>query len=211
MWHWHAHAVQAIAFTPTGAQLLTGGEENVLVKWEVETGRKDFVPRLGMGGIRSIGVKPVRRGGDQEEYWVTLGDGSVMKNSTGTGAAVGVGRGVRLDPIYPAPLNRPVPLAFHIPSQSIVLPSSHPSTIQFFNPASNSVLFDLEVAPSNRVSRRDDAEVEPVRVERVVFYNGPSGKAEWMATSESRDGDEEEGGGRARAVKLWRWDGVLKT
>ncbi len=211
VWHWHSHAVQAMAFSSTGAQLLTGGEENVLVKWEIESGRKDFVPRLGSGGIQSIGVKSVRKGGDQEEYWVTMKDGSVMKNLTGTGAATGVGRAVRLDPVYSPSNGKIVPLATHQPTGCFVLPSSHPSTIQFYNPVTNTVLFDLEVAPSNRVSRREDNEVEPVRVERVVFYNGPNGKAEWMATSESRDGDEVEGGGKARAVKVWRWDGITKT
>lgn len=211
VWHWHSHAVSAITFSSTGALLLSGGEENVLVKWEVESGKKDFVPRLGSGGIQSIAVKPVRKGGDQEEYWITMKDGSVMKNLTGTGAATGVGRGVRLDPVYPASSGKNVPLAIHQPTGCFVLPSSHPSTIQFYNPVTNSVLFDLEVAPSNRVSRREDNEVEPVRVERVVFYNGPNGKAEWMATSESRDGDVTEGGGKAKAVKVWRWDGITKT
>lgn len=210
LWHWHAHAVSAIAFGSSGATLLSGGEENTLVKWAVETGQKDFLPRLGAGGVKSIAIKPVRRGGDQEEYWVTLGDGSVVKNAAGTGVAVGVGRAVRTDPVYRIPAEAPAPLAYHAPSGGVVLPGPHPSTIQFYDAASQSVLFDLEVAPSNRVSRKDDTEIEPVRVERVAFSHESNGRSAWMATSEGRDGDEREGGGKVRAVKVWRWDTKAK-
>lgn len=45
--HWHAHAVSSIAFTSNGAYLLSGGEESVLVIWQLRTGQKEFVPRVG--------------------------------------------------------------------------------------------------------------------------------------------------------------------
>jgi NET1-associated nuclear protein 1 (U3 small nucleolar RNA-associated protein 17) len=33
--HWHAHAVRSLGFSPDGACLLSGGEEAVLVQWQV--------------------------------------------------------------------------------------------------------------------------------------------------------------------------------
>jgi NET1-associated nuclear protein 1 (U3 small nucleolar RNA-associated protein 17) len=76
------------------------------------------------------------------------------------------------------------------------------------------VLFDLEVAPSNRIARRDEKELEPVAVELVAFSGaGPGesaahGQSEWMATIEGRQGDEYEGAGAVCNLKVWRWDGA---
>ena len=35
--HWHAHGVRTLAFTPDGSILLSGGDENVLVLWQIAT------------------------------------------------------------------------------------------------------------------------------------------------------------------------------
>lgn len=97
------------------------------------------------------------------------------------------------------------PLAIHPPTRSLVLPSSHASTLQFIDPHTSTVLFDLEVAPSNRVSRRDEKDLEPVSVEHVAFTDNVDGNNRWMATVEGRDGDEVEGGGLIKTLKTWRW------
>lgn len=41
----------------------------------------------------------------------------------------------------------------------------------------------------------------------MAFSDMVSGASEWMATVEGRSGDEWEGGGEVRTLKLWRWDG----
>jgi len=69
--HWHAHAVSSISFTPNGAYLLSGGEESVLVIWQLHTGKKEFVPRVG-APISSISVRPA--GEKEEEYLLGLSD-----------------------------------------------------------------------------------------------------------------------------------------
>ena len=38
--HWHAHAVTAVSFNVTGEYLHSGGEEGVLVSWELQTGTR---------------------------------------------------------------------------------------------------------------------------------------------------------------------------
>lgn len=67
------------------------------------------------------------------------------------------------------------------------------------------------MAPSNRVSRPDEAPIEPTRIERAVFSTGrrPSGEAgEWMATVDSREGGQFTS---ELSLKFWQWNANLKT
>jgi WD40 repeat protein len=51
--HWHAHAVYSMALSPDANYLYSGADEAVLVIWQLGTGIKNFVPRLG-GAITFI-------------------------------------------------------------------------------------------------------------------------------------------------------------
>ena len=77
--HWHAHAVSSVAFTSNGAYLLSGGEEAVLVIWQLHTGRKEFVPRVG-APITSITVSKSA----EEKYLLGLADASFVFVRSGT-------------------------------------------------------------------------------------------------------------------------------
>lgn len=47
MYHWHHTTVNSIAFTESGSHLYSGGNESVLVRWNLnESNSKDFLPRL---------------------------------------------------------------------------------------------------------------------------------------------------------------------
>ena len=155
--HWHAHAVGAIAFTPSGAQLLSVGEESVLVQWHLASGKKEYIPRLGGRPIISLAVKAGSRG-VEEEYWMKLVDGGVVRVGAASGQVTTIGQAVRLgkscrlycvteltsDPLRPhGNTSVPYPLTIHPPTRAVVLPSSHSSTLQFVDPSSSSVLFDL--------------------------------------------------------------------
>lgn len=76
--HWHTHAVSSLAFTPNGAYLLSGGEEAVLVIWQIHSGRKEFVPRVG-APIQSISVSDPQgaNGSRAQEYLLGLSDGTL--------------------------------------------------------------------------------------------------------------------------------------
>lgn len=78
--HWHAHAVASLAFTPNGAYLLSGGEESVLVIWQLHTGKKEFVPRVGA----PISTIAVTRGAQSEEYLLGLADATFTFVSAAT-------------------------------------------------------------------------------------------------------------------------------
>ena len=51
--HWHAHSVYTMALSPDANYLYTGADEAVLVVWQLGTGIKNFIPRLG-GAITFI-------------------------------------------------------------------------------------------------------------------------------------------------------------
>ncbi|THV07517.1 WD40 repeat-like protein [Dendrothele bispora CBS 962.96] len=198
--HWHAHAVSSLAFTSNGAYLLSGGEESVLVVWQLQTGRKEFVPRVG-APIQTISVTKAADG--VEEYLLGLVDATYAFVSA---ASLKVSRSyarIKLGPVSSQKVlssSKPVPLAVHSLSSTLILPSSHPSSVQIYSPSSSKILSELEVSPSNRVSRRDEKPLEPSRVERTVI----SHSSEWMASIDSRAGDEDVHG--EVYLKIWRWD-----
>ncbi|KAJ3374548.1 WD repeat-containing protein 75 [Allomyces arbusculus] len=55
--HWHARRVNHFCFSHDGRYLLSGGDEAVLVIWQLTTGHKQFISRLG-SEILSITVSP---------------------------------------------------------------------------------------------------------------------------------------------------------
>ncbi|XAR63690.1 hypothetical protein NMG60_11023719 [Bertholletia excelsa] len=46
-WHWHSSEVKQLLFSSDGAYLYSGGKEGVLVVWQLDTGKKKFLPRIG--------------------------------------------------------------------------------------------------------------------------------------------------------------------
>lgn len=75
--HWHAHAVSALAFTPNGAYLLSGGLEAVLVLWQLHSGHQEYVPRLG-APVVTLTVLDGTRDNPEQQVAARLGDGSVV-------------------------------------------------------------------------------------------------------------------------------------
>ncbi|KIP12046.1 hypothetical protein PHLGIDRAFT_399665 [Phlebiopsis gigantea 11061_1 CR5-6] len=203
--HWHAHAVSSLTFTANGAYLLSGGEEAVLVIWQLHTGKKEFVPRVG-APISSITLSTVRS--REEEYLLGLSDASFAFVRSGTLRISRTIAKVKLDPAIttdrPSP-DTPVPLAAHSISSSLVLPSSHPSSLQTYSPLTSTLISELEVSPTNRVSRREEKTLEPSRVE----FATTSDSGDWLATVDSRPAVD---GFRGEVyLKIWWWDRKAST
>lgn len=208
--HWHSHAVSSLCYLPNGAYLLSGGEEAVLVLWQLSTKQREYVPRLG-APIVSIAVGDGFDGREQE-FALGLADGSVTfvgalnLKPARTFARVKVDFTRRL--LQPTRLlTLPSPLAVEPVTGQLVFCAGHPSSLQFVDLHGDQILSELEVAPSNRISRPDDAPLEPTRIEQVVFSSRSAGErdshAEWMVTVDSRQG----GGSLSNevALKFWRW------
>lgn len=207
--HWHAHPVSAVAFNAAGTTILSAGQEGVLVLWSLLSQGKQFAPRLG-GPITAVSVRPPGLG-REEEYWLSMEDGSV-KQIGGNGRAgfriKGSWESGRAVPSIPARSGNPsteAPLAFHPQTNSLILPAPHPSSIQFYSPTEQTSVLELEVAPGNRVSKSAEKQIEPTRVGLVALGG------EWLATSDSLEKDEEEGGLEERHLKCWLWNETRKT
>ncbi|KAG6868876.1 hypothetical protein C0993_008624 [Termitomyces sp. T159_Od127] len=197
--HWHAHAVSAIDFTSNGSYLLSGGEESVLVIWQLHTGKKEFVPRIG-APINTISVSKNDKG---EEFLLGLADATYVFVASGNLKISRSYSRIKLDPSVPHQMtseHKHVPIAVHSLSSTLILPSSHPSSLQLFSPSSEKLVFELEVSPSNRISRRDEKPIEPSFVEQTSL--SPSG--DWLATIDARYVDD--GFRNEIYLKLWRWD-----
>lgn len=211
--HWHAHAVSALQYTPDGAQLLSGGEESVLVVWKLNSGlasgadAREFVPRIG-APIVAIAVATGFEGTEQE-YIVRLADGSAAFIASLTLKPTRSFSTIKSDAtraMSSAQRLPPIPLAVDRAAQQLVLPAGHPSTLQFIDVTKGAHVRDMEVVPSNRVSRPDEEVLEPPRLHHIAF-SAPSRQdathAAWMATVDGRVGGTYT---TELSLKLWQWD-----
>ncbi|KAJ3919644.1 WD40 repeat-like protein [Lentinula edodes] len=195
--HWHAHAVSSLAFTSNGAYLLSGGEESVLVIWQLHSGKKEFVPRLG-APIQTISITKTLHAG--EEYLLGLNDATFVFVSASTLRISRSYSRIKLFPSDNSSSSKSVPLAVHPNSSTFIIPSSHPSSVQMFSFASSKIVSELEISPSNRVSRREEKPVEPSRVECTEI----SSSGDWMASIDTRAPPEDFQG--EVYLKIWHWD-----
>ncbi|ATY59434.1 WD domain containing [Cordyceps militaris] len=74
--HWHRKAVHSVKWSKDGNYMISGGSENTLVMWQMDTSKKDFLPHLS-GSVENIVVSP-----DGTSYVVHLDDNSAMIVST---------------------------------------------------------------------------------------------------------------------------------
>ncbi|KAK4046297.1 NET1-associated nuclear protein 1 [Microbotryomycetes sp. JL201] len=201
--HWHAHAVAALAFTPSGAYLMSGGEEAVLVMWQLHTGHHEFVPRLG-APILALSITD--NSVTEQQIAARLRDGSVVFVGSQKLRISKTISGLKADPVRSDDIARRsdvhLPLAFDPLTRSLVLSAGHPSSLQFYSPADDAQTLELEVAPSNRVSAASDVPLEPTRVEYAVFSpSSASRSTSWLATLDSWSNQTFES---SRQLKFWQ-------
>ncbi|XWW99667.1 hypothetical protein V2A60_007678 [Cordyceps javanica] len=75
-YHWHRKAVHSVKWSRDGNYMISGGSENTLVLWQMDTSKKDFLPHLP-GSVENIVVSS-----DGASYIVHLDDNSTMIIST---------------------------------------------------------------------------------------------------------------------------------
>lgn len=75
-YHWHRKAVHAVKWSRDGNYFISGGSENVLVVWQVDTSKKDFLPHLS-GSVENIVVSATG-----SSYVLHMDDNSAMILST---------------------------------------------------------------------------------------------------------------------------------
>ncbi|KAF9916156.1 hypothetical protein BX616_004488 [Lobosporangium transversale] len=197
--HWHAHQVAALAFTSDGNYLLSGGEESVLVIWQLQTGFKQFLPRLG-SEIKHITVSP-----DQSLYAIGQQDNSVnVIRSIDLKIKIAI-QGLKYSHVNH--LHNPLSTGLVIePRNGHVVLNGLPGTLQFYDPIKEQHIMELEVTPRNKVSRTDEKEIIPPRVMHCAFSNDKS--ARWMATVDGRDDQETT---PELYLKFWEYDSDART
>ncbi|KAJ1896474.1 NET1-associated nuclear protein 1 [Kickxella alabastrina] len=214
--HWHAHKVNAVVFGSDGRLMLSGGEEGVLVLWQMGSDTREFLPRLG-SDILGIAVSP-----DQMMYALTLRDNTVRVVSALDRSMVstlqglkfaqrGQAAGLAMQNGSPERLRlarRLEPDAFttglvvHPATHALVL-NGEPGHLQVFNHATDRHLASIEVAAFNRISG-SNAEQQQPHVDIVQF----SSDGVWMATADSRGADSPHGPSALveTYLKFWRLD-----
>ncbi|KAL6876606.1 hypothetical protein J3F83DRAFT_726411 [Trichoderma novae-zelandiae] len=74
--HWHRKAVHAVKWSRDGNYMISGGSENVLVLWQMDTVKRNYLPHLS-GSVENIVVSA-----SGSSYVVHLDDNSTMVLST---------------------------------------------------------------------------------------------------------------------------------
>lgn len=70
--HWHRQAVHTVKWSLDGNYIISGGTETVLVLWQLDTGKHQFLPHMG-STIQNVVVSP-----SGSLYGVQLADNSAM-------------------------------------------------------------------------------------------------------------------------------------
>ncbi|KAJ2739472.1 NET1-associated nuclear protein 1, partial [Coemansia sp. BCRC 34301] len=205
--HWHAHRVNTIAFAEAGTTMLSGGEEGVLVMWQLVTGNRSFVPRLG-SDVMGVAISP-----DQAHYAVTLRDNTVKVLASATRALVASLQGLtfadsnssKTSCIHPRLARALQPNAFttglvvHPTTHHVVL-NGEPGHLQVYSALSDRHVVSVEVASFNRTggSSSNGQEIQQPHVDLVQY----SSDGAWMATVDSRPG----GHSAECYLKFWKFD-----
>ncbi|KAI1317106.1 hypothetical protein EDD11_008993 [Mortierella claussenii] len=197
--HWHAHQVAALTFTTDGSYLLSGGEESVLVIWQLQTGHKQFLPRLG-SEIKHITVSP-----DQGLYAIGHQDNSVnVIRSVDLKIKTAI-QGLKFSHVNHT--NNPLSTGLVIePRNGHVVLNGAPGTLQFYDALKEQHIMELEVTPRNKVSRTDEREIIPPRVMHCAFSSDKA--AQWMVTVDGRDDKETTS---ELYLKFWEYDTDART
>ncbi|KAJ5339076.1 hypothetical protein N7452_005804 [Penicillium brevicompactum] len=230
--HWHREACNTLRWSKDGNYIISGGNEAVMVLWQMDTGRKSFLPHLS-SPICNIVVSA-----SGSSYVIKLADNSVMVLSTRELQPITSITGLQLSPDAGASVDSPngsVVAKLH-PQQPERLIVSVPASHQFSQtqhgsqPANAAVLQTYDIRANSSISRQALA-----RTNATTLNIGPEGTrviapdvqhldivhdAKWMATVDSwaphtQDVEalDRKAGSLHQEVflKFWKWDASSDT
>lgn len=148
--HWHREAVSSVKFSADGNYLISGGKETVLVLWQLETGKKQFLPHL-TSEIERVVVNPK---GDR--YAVQMGDNAIVVLSTSELKPVAHFAGLQVASHREGRVEAPMSTAVLHPTQPHLLlqtvPSSRPKSIQ--DTRTRAFLQTFDIRASRHITRQ---------------------------------------------------------
>ncbi|XP_005373379.1 PREDICTED: WD repeat-containing protein 75 [Chinchilla lanigera] len=181
--HWHHDMVMDLAFSVTGASLLSGGRECVLVEWrDAAEKNKEFLPRLG-AAIEYISVAPA---GDL--FCTSHADNKIMviHRNLDTSAVIqglvkdrSILTGLMIDP----------------KTKALVL-NGKPGHLQFYSLQSDKQLYNLDIVQQEYINDSGLFQIELTKAAFGCFGN-------WLATVEQRQEKESE---LELQMKLWKYN-----
>lgn len=187
VYHWHSKVVGDISFDDEGVHMYSGGQESVLVVWQLATGRRDFLPRLG-AGVLGITKTP------DETLLALRCDNNTIKiiNSRNRLLQVNI-EGVNIG-------NQERLLTGLVvePRHSSFVFNGMEGELHFYSPHEDRHIMKVQVGFKNPVSSFQDIKITQSIVQSVVF----SHDANWMVTLDCRNDLLHES-----SVKFWEWDG----
>ncbi|KAK9875158.1 hypothetical protein WA026_005949 [Henosepilachna vigintioctopunctata] len=169
VYHWHTLPVNCLAFSATGSYFYSGGEENVLVRWDWEnTQDKKFLPRMS-GNIKQISLSPHSQfiGVSTSDNAVRIIDAAFNDVSLIQELVVGDNYecGIALDPR----------------TKALVMNGSL-GQIQFYQANTSTLLYSMEVVGQNKLTNERNCLVENTRVTKFAI----SKSGLWLVTVEER-------------------------
>eukprot|EP00914_Ancora_sagittata_P008800 GHVO01017066.1.p1 GENE.GHVO01017066.1~~GHVO01017066.1.p1 ORF type:complete len:838 (+),score=153.61 GHVO01017066.1:27-2516(+) len=91
--HWHAHPVSSLIFSSDGLSLISGGEEGVLVSYNLDIHTRQYLPRLG-SPILNISVYNTKYPNRYEYIILGMANNSFILIDTNTNTIHGIIRGI---------------------------------------------------------------------------------------------------------------------
>jgi len=150
--HWHSRAVGCLHFSADGAHLFSGGEEAVLVIWNLRDGKKTYLPRLG-APLKSIAAQR----GDPSRLALFGSDNSVRLVDVGALIVEGTIQGVR-PTVLDSKRDAYAAAVAYDPRADVVALSAAGAALQFYDYARDDHIADLAVAPRNYVNTSDEVD-----------------------------------------------------
>lgn len=199
--HWHSDEVNFLAFSVDGAYLFSGGKEAVFVMWQLETGKRRFLPRLGSSLLYCANSS------DASVYSVSCGDNTIKLVNIGMMSVIKTIQGIKPPMSLPVRANtyNITRAAIEPEAGSLVFPGEDMS-LQFYDAFYDRSIGEIAVTPHNYVSssvkgKTGSGQAKVTKPMAFVSHVVFSGDSLVMATAECRLAEEEVGGGSC--LKIW--------
>ncbi|KAI9105951.1 WD40-repeat-containing domain protein [Phlyctochytrium arcticum] len=192
--HWHPHAVNDLAYTSDGSHLLSGGNEKVLVIWQLAAKRKQFLPRLN-SEILTISISP-----NQKHFALTHRNNTSHLVSAANFSIEATVAGLHIATAINLSQERITQPRVDARTHAIVLPG-YPGFLQFFDIVSDAAIMQLEVTPNSLSD--SDIQSGPSRAPVFLTQFALSNDSSWLLTCEERRHSDSD---IQSFLKFWKYD-----
>ena len=179
--HWHALMVFHVTFSAEGSFFLSGGLENVLVKWPTKADQdssRNTLPRLGSP------IYKIVCSNDNTKYAVCHTDNSIKIISSNF-QVIQIFEGLTRAHFDPNKTKEAIPTGLLLdPRTNALVLNGKPGHLQFYSMHNDKQLYNLDIVCQNFVTPESlNKRIVFTEVENAAFHQSGS----WLATIERRD------------------------